>query len=251
VFVVGRMTKYVNTQFSINGLLTIYAGIPLYLSKSDFSWSGAILNQSKMNKILLAILTVFCATAYAQETNNEFDGHTWQAPYTLLTPKDWGVERFLVPPSFAPTITYKGVEDIRFAPGWAKTGSDEYWSYAFLWYLEGKPVVTATTLEKDLKAYYTGLIEVNSDRARLAAEPPISVTTKFKLTPGTQPSFTGTITMLDYMTRKPITLHGRVRIVPCNEPGKEIVFFELSPQPFTHTVWKSLDQLWQEFECNK
>jgi hypothetical protein len=53
------------------------------------------------------------------------------------------------------------------------------------------------------------------------------------------------------MTRKPITLHGRVRIVPCNEPGKEFVFFELSPQPFTHTVWKSLDQLWQEFECNK
>jgi hypothetical protein len=39
--------------------------------------------------------------------------------------------------------------------------------------------------------------------------------------------------------------------VPCNEPGKEFVFFELSPQPFTHTVWKSLDQLWQEFECKK
>jgi hypothetical protein len=141
---------------------------------------NAILNQSKMNKILLAILTVFCATAYAQETNNEFDGHTWQAPYTLPTPKDWGVERFLVPPSFAPTITYKGVEDIRFAPGWAKSGSDEYWSYAFLWYLEGKSVVTAASLEKDLKAYYTGLIEVNSDRARLSAEPPISVTTKLQ-----------------------------------------------------------------------
>jgi hypothetical protein len=47
VFVVGRMTKYVNTQFSINGLLTIYAGIPLYLSKSDFSWSVQSLTKVK------------------------------------------------------------------------------------------------------------------------------------------------------------------------------------------------------------
>ncbi|MEQ1587975.1 MAG: hypothetical protein ABL895_18980 [Cyclobacteriaceae bacterium] len=205
-----------------------------------------------MNKILLAILTLFCATAYGQETKDEFDGHAWQAPYTFPTPKDWGVERFLVPPSFAPSISYKGVEDIRFAPGWAKSGSDEYWSYAFLWYLEGKPVVTAATLEEDLKAYYTGLIEVNSDSARLAAWQSILVTTKFTSnhSSGT-PSFTGTVTMMDYMTGKPITLHCRVRARSCNEPGKEFVFFELSPQPYTHSIWKSLDQLWQDFDCKK
>lgn len=205
-----------------------------------------------MNKILLAVLTLFCATAYAQQTNDEFDGHTWQAPYALPTPKDWGVERFLVPPSFAPSIVYKGVEDIRFAPGWAKAGSDEYWSYAFLWYLEGKPVITEATLEKDLKAYYTGLIEANSARARVASGQSISVTTKFIADPsGTQPSFTGTITMIDYMTGKPITLQGRVRVKSCNETDKAFVFFELSPQPFTHAIWTSLDQLWQDFACKK
>ncbi len=205
-----------------------------------------------MNKILLASL-LFCATAYGQETTGEFDGHTWQAPYSFPTPKNWGVERFLVPPSFAPSISYKGVEDIRFAPGWAKSGSDEYWSYAFLWYLEGKPVVTEASLEKDLKTYYTGLIEANSDSARLAAGKSISVTTKFKSnhSSGAQPSFTGTVTMMDYLSGKPITLHCRVRTRSCHEPGKEFVYFELSPQPYTHSVWKSLDQLWQDFDCEK
>lgn len=205
-----------------------------------------------MNKILPAIL-LFCATAYAQETKDEIDGHTWQATYSLPTPKNWSVERFPVPPSFAPSIAYKGVEDIRFAPGWAKSGSAEYWSYAFLWYLDGKPIVTEATLEKDLQAYYTGLFEVNSDSARLAALQPISVTTKFKVdhSSGTQPAFTGTVTMIDYLTYKPITLHCRVRLGSCNEPDKEFVFFELSPQPFTHTIWKSLDQLWQDFACKK
>lgn len=204
-----------------------------------------------MSKILLTILTLFCATAYAQETNVEFDGHTWQAPYTLPTPIDWGVERFLVPPSFAPSILYKGVEDIRFAPGWAKSSSEEYWSYAFLWYLEGKPVITEATLEKDLKAYYTGLIEANTNGARAAGQS-ISVTTQFKSDPsGTQSAFTGTITMLDYMTCKPIILQGRVRVRSSNEPDKSFVFFELSPQPFTHSIWKSLDQLWQDFACKK
>lgn len=199
------------------------------------------------------MLSSFCTVAYGQETNGAFDGHTWQAPYSFPAPKNWNVERFLVPPSFAPSISYKGVEDIRFTPGWAKSGSDEYWSYVFLWYLDGKPVLTAAGLEKDMKAYYTGLIEVNSDSARLASEPPISVHTKFKLdqSSGAQSSFTGTVTMLDYMTRKPITLNCRVHSRSCKETGKEFVFFELSPQPFTHSIWNSLNQLWQDVGCKK
>ena len=36
-----------------------------------------------------------------------------KAPYNLGFPKDWGVERFLIPIAFAPQIPYKGVEDIR------------------------------------------------------------------------------------------------------------------------------------------
>jgi hypothetical protein len=203
-----------------------------------------------MNKLLLAILCLLCVASHAQE----FDGHKWEAPYSLPTPDGWGIERFLVPPDFAPSITYKGVEDIRFTPGWAKQTSDEYWSYAFLWYLESKPDLTAASIEKDLKAYYTGLYKVNSDRALLAGEPSFSVTAQFKLTQATKHGLvilTGTITMMDYMTRKPITLNCKVESKPCPETGKEFVFFALSPKPLEHSVWKSLDQLWLDFKCKK
>lgn len=207
-----------------------------------------------MKKPLLTILCSFTLIAYGQQNNVPFDGHTWEAPYSLPTPSGWGIERFLVPPGFAPSISYKGVEDIRFAPGWAKQTSDEYWSYAFLWYLDSKPELTEASLERDLKAYYTGLIKVNSDSAKLAAEPPITVLTKFKMTQATKhghTTFTGTVTMLDYMTRKPITLNCIVQSKPCEETGKEFVFFQLSPKPFRHTIWKSLGQLWQDFKCTK
>ncbi|MGL6267834.1 MAG: hypothetical protein ACRC2O_07895, partial [Chitinophagaceae bacterium] len=91
-----------------------------------------------MKILSIIILSLFSAAIYGQEIQSEFDGHKWEAPYTLPVPKDWTIERFPIPISFAPQIPYRGVEDIRFTPGWGKKISEEYWSYAFLWYLEGE-----------------------------------------------------------------------------------------------------------------
>jgi hypothetical protein len=113
-----------------------------------------------MKYLLISTLCLFSLIMYAQQP--EFDGHKWKAPYHLPIPKDWGVERFLIPISFAPEIPYKGVEDIRFTPGWAKIKTDEYWTYAFLWYLDGSVKMDAETIARDLKAYYTGLYMINT-----------------------------------------------------------------------------------------
>src|SRR5436189_3647136 len=110
-----------------------------------------------MKTLAIIMLTLFSATIYGQEIKPEFDGHKWEAPYTLPVPKDWTIERFPIPISFAPQILYAGVEDIRFTPGWAKVKSDEYWSYAFLWYLDGEIKMNAGMIDSNLKAYYTGL----------------------------------------------------------------------------------------------
>jgi hypothetical protein len=204
-----------------------------------------------MKHILIIILCFTSLTGYAQEN---FDGHKWEAPYHLPIPKDWGVERFLIPIGFAPQIPYKGVEDIRFTPGWAKTTSDEYWTYAFLWYLEGSVKTTAQIIEENLKAYYTGLFKVNTDSSKLANEKIIPVTTSFKKVTtgkGDIATYQGTIEMMDYMQRKPITLHCIVRWKFCVEEKKNFLFYELSPKPFSHNNWKNLDQLWLEFRCRK
>ena len=121
-----------------------------------------------MKNILSVIALFLFLTSPGQNPNEPFDGHKWEAPYVLDTIKGWGIERFLIPIGFAPSIPYKGVEDIRFTPGWAKRTTNEYWSYAFLWYLDGAPVFDARTIENNLKAYYTGLIKVNTDSSKIA-----------------------------------------------------------------------------------
>ena len=97
--------------------------------------------------------------SFCQSTTEEFDSKKWEPPYNLDFPLGWGIERFLIPISFAPKIPYRGVEDIRFTPGWGKAESADYWSYVFLWYLDGQQKITAKIVENNLKKYYSGLVK--------------------------------------------------------------------------------------------
>lgn len=202
-----------------------------------------------MKTLSLIILCLFTATIEGQEIPPDFDGHQWEAPYSLPIPNDWTIERFLIPISFAPQITYTGVEDIRFTPGWGNSKSDAYWSYAFLWYLDGKIKTNARMIGHHLKDYYTGLIAVNAPN--IPSDQLIPVITSFKAVkkePGDLKTYAGTIEMLDYMAQQPLVLHCKVHLKSCGE-DKTFIFFELSPQPFSQNVWRSLDKLWLEFKC--
>ncbi len=204
-------------------------------------------------KIVATLLCALLAAGiYAQEAKPEFDGHKWEAPYHLPAPKNWGIERFPLPISFAPQIPYTGVEDIRFTPGWAKKNSPEYWSYAFLWWLNGSVEINTAVLDSNLKTYYTGLAEVNG--GHIPREKFIPVTTSFKkikTAKNDMGTFSGTIYMLDYMSQKPVRLHAKVHVRACPGKNNTFVFFELSPQPFSHKIWRALGRLWQGFKCNR
>jgi len=190
-----------------------------------------------------------------QETaTTEFDGHKWEAPYNLPIPKDWTIERFLIPINFAPQISYRGVEDIRFSPGWSKVKTDEYWTYAFLWYLDGSVKMDPEIIAFILKAYYSGLIESNRENLKIPDEKLIPVQTSFKETKTVKDdlkTFTGTIYMLDYMQQKPITLNCIAHLKTCPEENRTIIFYELSPKSFSHNNWLNLNQLWLDFACKK
>jgi hypothetical protein len=56
---------------------------------------------------------------------------------------------------------------------------------------------------------------------------------------------------MDYLQLKPITLNCIAHLKNCADENKTILFYELSPQPFTHTVWSGLNQLWIDFTCKK
>lgn len=206
-----------------------------------------------MKNIIVVLLCLSSFSMYGQ-TQTAFDGHQWQAPYHLTIPKDWTIERFPIPISFAPAIPYKGVEDIRFTPGWAKPATEEYWTYAFLWYLEGPLTMNTQLIAKNLKHYYTGLLKVNTDPSKAPAIKQVPVTTSFKKITTAKndlETYSGIITMTDYMSGKPITLNCIIHLKYCKEENKTILFHELSPQPFTHKNWEQLNQLWADFVCKK
>jgi len=206
-----------------------------------------------MKNILFIVATLLFLKSSGQNVNEKFDGKKWEAPYVLDTIKGWDVERFLIPISFAPAIPYKGVEDIRFTPGWAKKTTNEYWSYAFLWYLDGKVALDAKTIENNLKAYYSGLIKVNSDSAKIADKLfPVTSSIRARTTEKEDlKTFEGSVTMLDYMSKQAITLNVVIHVRICAGKDKTFVFHELSPMPYSDDVWKRLHQLWINFKCNK
>ncbi|MBC7935341.1 MAG: hypothetical protein H7Y86_08315 [Rhizobacter sp.] len=208
-----------------------------------------------MKRIFIYLLLLSSFNASAQDSTQPFDGHKWEAPYHLPLPEKWTFERFLVPISFAPEIAYKGVEDIRFAPGWANKESEQYWSYTFLWWLDGKPEFNASIVAANLKAYYKGLMKVNIDTKKynIPAEQLIATTTfqKTITANGDLETYTGTVHMLDYMQRKPITLNCLVHFKACTIEKKTVVFHELSPQPFTNKIWDEFKVLWEGFKCKK
>ena len=206
-----------------------------------------------MKNILFVVVLFIFFESFGQNPNEEFDGKKWEAPYVLDTIKGWDVERFLIPISFAPSIPYKGIEDIRFTPGWAKKTTNEYWSYAFLWYLDGTVTLDARTIENNLKAYYTGLIKVNSDSSKIADKLfPVTSSIKTRTTEKEDlKTFEGLVTMLDYMSKQAITLNLVIHIRTCAGKDKTFVFHEISPMPYPDDVWKRLHQLWVNFKCDK
>jgi hypothetical protein len=207
-----------------------------------------------MKNLMIFIICFLSIIVYGQEENTESDGLRLDALYEMPIPEGWTTERFPIPIGFAPQISYKGVEDICFSPGWGNVKSEEYWTYAFLWYLDDSPETNAEIIATNLKAYYSGLIRANTDSSKISADNPIPVFTTFiKVDPVSDDmeTFTGTIVMTDYMQMKPIALNCIVHLKFCPETSKTILFYELSPQFFTHKIWEQLDQLWSDFRCSK
>ena len=193
-------------------------------------------------KTLILFLSLITFSLFAQEI---------ETPYDFPAPKGWGTEKIPFPIGFAPSIPYKGIEEIRFVPGWSKKDSATYCSYAFLWYLDGKHKIDAKTLESHLKVYYEGLAAASKSIPREKLIPAIVKNKVEKTFSDYEACFEGTVEMQDYMSQKPITLNYKIRLTTCPGEDKTFVFFRLSPQPYTHEVWKSLDKACSDFKCKK
>jgi hypothetical protein len=180
---------------------------------------------------------------------SDHDSLNSEPSYSLNIPDGWGTERFQFPISFAPQIPYIGIEELRFKPGWGKSESDDYWTYAFLWCLDGFEKTNSTIIEKNLNIYYSGLVKVmKSDSSVFNSVK--SVIKKVKTQKGDSKTFQGLIYSFDYMANKPITLYCKVHLKMCEGKNKTYLFYEISPKPFNELIWQGIDALWTDFKCD-
>jgi len=184
-------------------------------------------------------------TGQSQDSTQE-----WIPPFKMLIPAGWRVERFKFPLDFAPEIPLKGFEEARFAPGWADLQDKWYWSYAFLWSLEGQPLLSDSLLKKYLTNYYTGLICRNIIDRKIPEGKMVPLLVNLRKTvpdPGDLETLTGSIRMLDYMAGQPITLNCSIHKKASNSVNRSFIFFEISPTPFDKDIWLLLGKIKESF----
>ena len=104
-------------------------------------------------KSLLSFFLLLSTFTLSAQQNESFQ---WN------TEPGWFGERILLPPGFAPNLAWKGLEEIRFAPGMFKADQPDFFSYALVFSLEPDADISPKALDKQILVYYQGLSQAVS-----------------------------------------------------------------------------------------
>jgi len=188
----------------------------------------------------LIILSVSISIVGAQE----------HKPQLLLQPANWEFERFPLPPAFAPAITYKGVEELRFAPGMFVKDSSLYFTYVFVVQLENVVTISQAEIREYLLNYYRGLCGVTAkDRKLVIDTTQITVTVKEQRNlPANEKIYNASANIFGvFADGAPVTLNLEIKVLT-NSPGKRTYLYIIaSPHEKTDPIWNTLLQLRKDF----
>ena len=179
-------------------------------------------------------------------------------PYTFPAPEGWGKERLPFPLTFAKDLDYKGFEDLRFAPGMFKPETGDYFSYAFLMWLEGKVTFDAKSLERDLMKYYKGLCtavatsrKLDLDYSKIAVKAALQ-DKKGRLGGEEADVFHAQIDWYDpFVTGRPLTLHLEIWTRSADAGKRSCLVAIASPKAKTEPIWEALRKIQAGFTCPK
>ncbi len=147
----------------------------------------------------------------------------------------WNSEVIELPSEFAPALP-TGVESLRFAPGMFDASAEDYWSYAFVLWID-EPAPNAARIEELLELYYDGLLLLVADsKDRDIGDDPAQVTVA-ETSPG---HFEAKIDLIDsFVTFEAVELRFLVEVAQESETKSKILC-QASPQAEGHAVWRSL-----------
>jgi hypothetical protein len=201
-------------------------------------------NAPRWTAALVLILAAASAGAAQTPATASNDGFSWPVP------AGWRKETIPFPLEFAPDLPHKGVEELRFGPGFSKPQEADFWSYDFVWRLDDASVVDEKTLAVELTSYFRGLnmtvagkkygFDKNRFKSTVTAVP----------APEGSAAFRGRVESYDaFATGKPIVLNVEAQSQRCPDGKRRYVTFAISPQAEDAVIWKSLRDETAAFSC--
>lgn len=191
---------------------------------------------------------------WLKEKLNFYPDHL-DKPYSYTAPEGWQNETILFPIDFVPELSYKGFEDLRFAPGWGNEKSDEKWAYTLLWWLDSSYTFNEKILKQDLENYFSGLTKRRAiaDKINMSIYTPAKVQVqKIKAIKGDIETYTATASIFDaQVTKKPGNLYFKIHVKECADKGRTIILIETAGSAFNQPVWLKLDGINENFKCEK
>jgi hypothetical protein len=196
-----------------------------------------------MMKTLAMVLVLTALPALAEEAVD--------VPFHMPLLEGWSSETLPFPLQFAPQIDHEGLEELRFSPGMFDPEAEDFFSYAFVWWLPPDTLFSAEALARDLELYFAGLAESVAESRGL--ERPGSPHRVEMRTVSREPvEFVGLVETFDaFASEAPVYLMLRGRVVRCTAESHTAVLFELSPQPESHEVWRRLGEIRDGFRCSR
>ncbi len=150
--------------------------------------------------------------------------------------ESWGKEVFPFPINFAQDIRYSGIAEVRFPPkGWRDPKHPFFWSYTYVWDIEGEQEIDSEALSDNLVKYFNGLNgakdEITKTQASIKKINKENSTTFFK----------GAVEIYDrFATHERIQLNVLMESTYCSKKKRTSILFKFSPKDYNHETWKTL-----------
>eukprot|EP00913_Durusdinium_trenchii_P006249 g5861.t1 len=156
------------------------------------------------------------------------------APPGLGAVEDWIPETIELPPGFAPDWP-AGTEMLLFPPGWRDPGSEAFWSYAIVAWID-EPQPDGDRVAELVESYYNGLMSAFGVGREGRAHLPVRV----ELETAGERAYRGTMRLTDgFATFKPIEVSLRIETRPV-DGGRSAISLRASPQGDAHAIWEAL-----------
>lgn len=188
----------------------------------------------------LAYLVFVALQASAQSVKPEY----------LKPPASWQIERFALPPAFAPAFPYKGVEELSFSPGMFNKDSADYFSYAFVARLDNVSSFTQTDVRNYLLIYFKGLCASTARQRKLSIDTSQIAVSINKGVHGPA-SYDAVLKIFGvFADGAPVTLNAEIKVLTDSKGPTTWLVFIASPQTKTNAIWTQLRDIQNAFSVN-